>query len=624
MLVALSSDLQGEIGMAYWQSVRFKIVFGFLLIIVPMVAFIIYNNLYAMNVVRKQVSSNYNELLAVNVRENDKILLEFLYYMLRMKESDPDISLLRNLPLGDDEITFAKIRLSKQFIGNSAGINYNIDSLFIYPHKEDDIFLMTQSSLTSAEKKRAMLQWSREHLKEMSSEFLPKWDSIKIGDLHYFLKILDMGSDVYAGVLVRSESMMRGLDSFQVGPSGGSFLISNSGEIITEGGFEPLQDVQFRQKVLAIKDSYKTIKHAGKSYLVLSKPSVYTDMNYVIITTEDYILQNLPFFQKMLYVWIPLLVALLLSFYLLFLQRIMFKPLVDLIRGMRKLGQGQLDIRLPTDQSSEFAFMSGTFNQMAEQMEKLKIDVYEEQLRVQKAEYKHLQIQINPHFYMNCLNIIYNLAALKDFKSVQKLSLHLADYFRFLMQSHRSVVRLEDEISHIEHYLEIQKLRYVSKLTYEIHMQPQHLNCELSPLMIQPFVENSVIHGYNRRVQDGTVFRIIIHSEDDTEMPDRYIQLIIEDNGSGFPPDILRDLESNVYMRETNEQHLGIWNILRRFKLLYGDEGGITFHNAKGSGAVVTIRLPLSRTNSFDMDKGLIKIDSSGEDDTHAYDARRG
>lgn len=589
--------------MTYWKSVRFKIVFGFLLIIVPMVAFIIYNNLYAMNVVRQQVSSNYNKLLAVNVRENDKILLEFLYYLLRLKESDPDISMMRNLPIGDDEITFAKIRMNKQFIGNSAGINYNIDSLFIYPRKEDDIFIMTQSSLDSSQKKQAMLEWSRENLTKLSPVFLYKWDSIKIGDRHYFLKLMDMGSDVYAGVLVRAESMMRGLDSFQVGPGGDSFLISNDGELITEAVSEPLNDQQFRQKVLDIKDSYQTIKHAGKSYLVLSKPSAYTDVNYVIVTTEEYILQNLPFFQKMLYVWIPLLVALLLTFYLLFLQRIMFKPIVELIRGMRKLGQGRLDVRLPTDQSSEFAFMSGTFNQMAEQMEKLKIDVYEEQIRVQRAEYKHLQIQINPHFYMNCLNIIYNLAALKDFKSVQKLSLHLADYFRFLMQSHRSVVRLEDEIRHIEHYLEIQKLRYVSKLDYDIHIQPQHLNCELSPLMIQPFVENSVIHGYNHRVQDGTVFRIVIRSEDDREMPDRYVRLIVEDNGSGFPPDILRDLESNVYMMGTGEQHLGIWNILRRFKMLYGDEGGITFRNSENNGAVVEIRLPLSRTNSLDMDK---------------------
>lgn len=589
--------------MRYWQSVRFKIVTGFLLIIVPMVAFIIYNNLYAMNVVRDQVSSNYNKLLSVNVRENDKILLEFVYYLLRLKETDPDISLIKNLPVGDDEITFAKIRLQKQFIGNSGGINYNLDSLFIYPRKENDIFLTTQFSGDSAKKKNALLEWSRDHLDEVSPGFVPNWESIKIDEINYLMKFIDMGSDVYAGVLVRSESLMRGLESFDVGPEGDSFLIDNKGEMITGHNFAPMKDEHFRNEVIASKDSYGIINSGGKAYLVLSKPSTNADVNYVIVTTESYILQNLPFFQKMLYVWIPLLVALLLTLYLIFLQRVMFKPLVELIRGMRKLGQGRFDVRLPTDQSSEFAFMSGTFNQMAEQIELLKIDVYEEQLRVQRAEYKHLQVQINPHFYMNCLNIIYNLAALKDFKSVQKLSLHLADYFRFLMQSHRSVVRLEDEIGHIGHYMEIQKLRYVTKLDYEINIQPQHLSCELSPLMIQPFVENSVIHGYNHRIQDGSVFRILIRSEVDPDMPERYIRIIIEDNGSGFPPDMLRDLQSNDYLSGSGEQHLGIWNILRRFKMLYGEDGGITFHNGEQGGAVVEMQLPLSRNNVLDNEK---------------------
>ncbi len=609
--------------MSFWQSVRFKIVFGFFLIIVPMVAFIIYNNLYAMNVVRKQVSSNYDKLLAVSVRENDKMLLEFLYYLLRLKESDPDISLIKYLPVDDSDYTIAKIRLKNTFVGNSSGINYNIDSLFIYPRKEEDIFLTTQYSGDLAEKKKTLLDWSNKHLSDASLGLLPQWETIPIGDLHYLLKFIDMGSNVYAGVLVRSESLMKGLDSFDVGSEGDAFLINTGGEMITNNNFEPLRDERFRKEVAAMTDSYKIIKNGGKSYLVLSKPSSYVDANYVIVTTESYILQNLPFFQKMLYVWIPLLVAMLLSLYLIYLQRIVFKPLVDLIRGMRKLGQGKFNVRLPTNQSSEFAFMSGTFNQMAEQIEKLKIDVYEEQLRVQKAEYKHLQIQINPHFYMNCLNIIYNLAALKDYKSVQKLSLHLADYFRFLMQSHRSVVRLEDEIGHIGHYLEIQKLRYVTKLDYEIHVRKQHLSSELSPLMIQPFVENSVIHGFNGRVQDGSVFRILIRSEDDPEEPGRYVRLIVEDNGSGFPADMLRDLESNVYMSGTGEQHLGIWNILRRFKMLYGDDGGITFRNSPDSGAVVEIRLPLTRSNEIDMDKNISIMETNGKDDPHADDAGR-
>lgn len=609
--------------MKYWQSVRFKIVFGFLLIIVPIVAFIIYNNLYATNIVRKQVSSNYNKLLTVNVRENDKIMLEFVYYLLRMKQSDPDVTSIKNLPVGDDGYTLAKIRLRNNFIGNSAGMSYSIDTLFIYPRKEDEIFMSTQYSGDTVDKQNALKNWTKQHLRGGVLQFSTNWDSVRIGDIDYLAIAVDMGSNVFAGILVKAESLMRGMDSFEVGPNGGVFLIDKAANVVNDNGYAPLQDEQFREQISEMKDGYGVIRQGGESYLVLSQPSQYTAYSNVIIMPESYILQNLPYFQKALYVWVPLLVAIVLSLYLIFLQRVMFKPLVDLIRGMRKIGQGRLEVRLPTNQSSEFAFMSGTFNQMAEQIERLKIDIYEEQLRVQRAEYKHLQIQINPHFYMNCLNIIYNLAALKDYKSVQKLSLHLADYFRFLMQSHRSVVRLEDEIGHVKNYLEIHKLRYVSKLDYEIDIDARHLAVEIAPLMIQPFVENSIIHGFNRRVQDGSPFRIRLSSAYDPDEPGRYIRIVVEDNGSGFPADMLRDLESNVYMAGEGEQHLGIWNILRRFKMLYGDDGGISFRNADAGGAVVEIRLPASRAGQLDEDNGGANETLLLKEDSDADDARR-
>ncbi|MBO9598837.1 MAG: cache domain-containing protein, partial [Cohnella sp.] len=306
--------------MKYWQSVRFKIVFGFLLIIVPMVAFIIYNNLYAMNVVRNQVASNYNKLLSVNVRENDKVLLEFVYYLLRLKQSDPNIANIKNLRAEDDEYTLSKIRLANNFLGSSAGMNNSIDTLFIYPRKEDEIFMYTQYSGDSSLKQKAMKGWMQEQLRQDNPlHFSTEWESVKIRDIDYLQKVVDMGSDVFAGLLVRTESIMRGMESFEVGPDGGVFLINSTGEAINDKNFALLQDEQFRSQVSAMKDTYGVIRTAGKSYLVMSVRSSYTEFSSVIVMPESYILRNLPFFQKILYLWIPLLVAILLSLYLFFL-----------------------------------------------------------------------------------------------------------------------------------------------------------------------------------------------------------------------------------------------------------------------------------------------------------------
>ncbi|WP_219638895.1 sensor histidine kinase [Cohnella sp. CFH 77786] len=578
--------------MRFWQSVRFKIVFGFALILAPMVAFLIYHNMYATGVVREQISIQYSKLLDANAGETDKILKEYRYYLLRLAR-DPDIPIIQSYPSDSDEYVLAKQRLLIRFALDSTSIYDMLDTLFLYPRKERNIIFATQYNKNSEEKESALVDWSRKNLGDPRT-LDARWDTLTLpSGYHYFLHTVDLDLNVFAGALVPADSLMRVLAGFDVGPSGATMLLDSGGQLLAGSATGPAQSAEFRKRAAAQTGPYGILRgEDNANYLVMAKRSPYADLTYVLVMPESYILKNLPFFQKVLYFWIPLLVAALLSLYLLFLQSVVFRPLIELIRGMRKLGQGRFDIRLPVNRSSEFAFMSSSFNQMAEQIEKLKIDIYEEQLRVQRAEYKHLQVQINPHFYMNSLNIIYNLAALKDFKSVQKLSLHLADYFRFLMQSNRPVVALEDEIRHIGHYLEIQIVRYVTKLGYEIDVKPHHFRTEIPPLMIQPFVENSVIHAFNKRVQDGSLFRIAIRSEDEADESGRYVVLRVSDNGPGFPDAMLRELENGAYLSGNGEQHLGIWNVLRRFRMLYGEAGGISFRNAEEGGAVVEIRLP--------------------------------
>ncbi|MFC5470854.1 sensor histidine kinase [Cohnella suwonensis] len=587
--------------MQYWQSVRFKIVFGFLLLIAPMVLFLIYNNVYATNVVRDQISLHYNNLMAQQVKNNDAILQETMRYLYRMK-TDPDIQSLQSLSLAEDDsdYTMVKMELARRFLLDTGYYN-KVDTFFVYSSKDDDMFFSTQYSFHFAEVQSALLDYTTKLAKSGIPEETRRWERFSIpNDTNYLIKTVE-DSGIYIGALVQVDRLNEEVSHFDVGPDGATFVVDPAGNALTNSPLPVVQETIVHSEIVEMTKQGRTTWNKNH-YLVITQPSYISDIHYMIVIPETYILKNLPFFQKMLYVWIPLIVAVVLTLYLVFLQRVMFKPLVNLVRGMRKLGQGRFDIRMPVNtDNSEFAFMSGTFNLMAEQIEKLKIDVYEEQIRVQKAEYKHLQIQINPHFYMNSLNIVYNLAALKDFKSVQKLSLHLADYFRFLMLGHRTVLPLEDEIKHIEHYLEIQKIRYVTKLEYDIEVLPEHLAVQLSPLLLQPFVENSVIHGFYKKVQDGLPFRIRIQSAADEEEPERFIVLTISDNGPGFPEPFLENLQSGVHYETEGEAHLGIWNILRRFKMLYGDDGGITFMNAEG--AIVKVRLPIQRPNKFEVEE---------------------
>lgn len=321
----------------------------------------------------------------------------------------------------------------------------------------------------------------------------------------------------------------------------------------------------------------------------MREASSHADLEFELIIAEKNMLQNLPYLQLLIY-FLPLGGAFVLGIYLLYVQRILFKPLMQLIRGMRKIAQGELSIRLHEGSSTEFAFLIATFNNMVDQIENLKISVYEEKIRVQQAEFKHLQVQINPHFYMNSLNIIYNLAALKDTKSVQKMSLHLADYFRFIMRTNRTTMTLKDEIDHIRNYLEIQVMRYPDNLTFDLQLPETYSQYAIPPLIVQPFVENAVIHGFTK--QYGT-YVIQVKAEQDPEAPEEFFLLSISDNGNGFQPEMLQQLNSAQYLDQSGDEHLGIWNVRHRLQMNYGNRVALRFLNKPERGALVQIRLPL-------------------------------
>jgi len=284
------------------------------------------------------------------------------------------------------------------------------------------------------------------------------------------------------------------------------------------------------------------------------------------------------------------LLILILIIFLLFLNEVVFKPLYELIRGMKKISMGDLETRLQENKTTEFNFLAYSFNNMAEEVKDLKIGMYEEKLRVQQAEFKHLQAQISPHFYMNSLNIIYNFAALGDSESVKKMSLHLADYFRFIMKTNRSTVTLEEELKHIGNYIEIQQIRFPGKLQYAVELDPSILDMRIPALTIQPFVENAIIHGFKNRRQ---LFRIQIYAE---PAPVRdHLILYIQDNGVGFPEDVMRSVADDSPLSRNESSGLGIQNVIHRLKLHYEEDVRIEFSNADEGGAVIAIYLPIEK-----------------------------
>ncbi len=569
-------------------TLRTQLIRGFLLVVVSMALFLFYNNYYAMKIVREEVSQSTSNMLSIHVDQVDRMLEDAAGYLLRQilnTDSNSDLLALSRYPEKHGEYIYAKIRIQADLVEDSSGFE-NIDSFFVYVAEYDD-FVFSQASYVRTTELQEMLG---EQLRSPEQLTTGSWRVLIKDEVSYLVHVKPATAGVYVGAVIRLRDLIANLRDLDYGDQWEVLLLDPAGNSLTESALTQETRSAINAKLLTKPIAYQVFENPSDNnkYLLVSVPFRHALLNLAAIIPEKALLGRLPFFQGVIYA-IPLAVILVICFYSVFLKKVLLNPMNALIRGMRKVMTGDLEIAVKETKSYEFSFLIHTFNKMVSQMRHLKINVYEEMLKSQQSEFKHLQAQINPHFYLNSLNVIYSLSLLEENELVRKMTEHLAEYFRFITRSHRDTVKLEEEIRHIENYLEIQSLRFPDKLTYHIEVQESLRAHLILPLTIQPFVENAVIHG----MEEGAVpFHIEIKATAHASNAHAF-EIEIQDNGKGFSPETLAMFEHKDFGDGTGS-HMGVWNVYRRLGMMFGKRAEMTFANLSPKGAVVRLVIPMS------------------------------
>ncbi|MEK4994065.1 MULTISPECIES: sensor histidine kinase [unclassified Paenibacillus] len=333
----------------------------------------------------------------------------------------------------------------------------------------------------------------------------------------------------------------------------------------------------------------RTVKIEGESYSV---NIVYSDkMGWYLI---DYmplteILHPILTSNRLFYFAISaLLLMSCLVAYLLYVQ--VQVPIRLLVGGFQRLKQGDYSARVEIKGKNEFSFLSGRFNSMVEQIQMLIENVLMEKIHVREARLKQLQSQINPHFFYNCFSFITSMAKLDNMGAVVGMSHNLSRYYRYTTRQERDLVALSEEVEFVNHYLEIQKMR-MSRLRYEINIPPQMRKRELPPLVLQPLVENAVIHGIEPVAKEGLV-RIT------GSCAGREMTLTVEDDGQGMTPEEIIELENKLSRAMDEEMGCGLWNVHQRMRLRFGETSGLRISPSPLGGLQVTLQWLLPYTDN--------------------------
>jgi sensor histidine kinase YesM len=218
----------------------------------------------------------------------------------------------------------------------------------------------------------------------------------------------------------------------------------------------------------------------------------------------------------------------------------------------------------------------------------LEKEIKNAQLSLKEAELKALQAQINPHFLYNTLDSIQWLAVLRGAEDIQKTIQCLGQLLRHSLDRRSVIVNVAKELEQIRNYLFIQKMRYGDKLSYRINLEPGVLDFELPKLVLQPIVENAILHGVEPKAGCGSL------SIEGWLAKGEEAVIDITDDGVGMEEQALAGLRATLGsgVEGGAAQHLGLANVHRRLQHFFGEEYGLEVSSRPGGGSTVRMRLP--------------------------------
>lgn len=488
---------------------------------------------------------------------------------------------------------YANLNIIIKFKKDLLEYNY-ANAIFIYKTRAKELISASQKQ-TDTDRINSKLEELLQE-PEVGKKLTSQWKVFEMDGQYFLLRLTDTGYGTYIGVWVNLEDLLRPIRFLEFNENEQVMFANADGLVLTgssaQQSYKTISPDLLKQALNETAKPYTILEsqNNGSDSMAVSIHSDVSDLYLVVLLPVNSLLENLTIFQRVIYVT-PLVAVVFLVVFLFYLQRSIASPVKKLIRGMKKIQSGDLTARLNPSQLTEFNTINGAFNDMADQIEYLKSGIYEEQIRVQKAEIKELQAQIYPHFFANCLNLVYSLAQVKDTELVQKLTLHLVRHLTFMKRTNRSLATLSEELDHIDNYLNIQKIRFPKAFDYSIEIGRELGEMLIPAFIILPFVENAMEHGfcYRENIPFFVSVQVALYSEDS----ERMISIKIEDNGKGFSEEVLSALQSGSYFDNETNEHIGIWNVQRRCQLYYHSEVRLLFSNSPQGGAVVELILPV-------------------------------
>ncbi|MGB4658046.1 MAG: histidine kinase [Mobilitalea sp.] len=268
------------------------------------------------------------------------------------------------------------------------------------------------------------------------------------------------------------------------------------------------------------------------------------------------------------------------------ISRGLTKPLEQLTETIEIIKSGHTHQRVEDCKADEIGKLGQNFNEMLDEIEYFIGHEYETKPLLNKAEYKALQAQINPHFLYNTLDTMSSIASIQNCVVVSNLCQSLSNIFRYSLDIKHPYSTVAKEIIHLKNYIYVMSVRMGEDVEYQFNISDEILQDSIPRISMQPLVENALNHGLHNKRGDKKI-------EIEAFEQDGRLQIIVKDNGVGMNAEEMNDKlsENDRDFVETGSS-IGLFNINARMKMLYGDEFGLHIISEIDRGTSVYLTIP--------------------------------
>lgn len=534
---------------------------------------------------------NVAELLSVYNTQLSEDFQSTVTYLFQTSAYNTDIAMLN---ASSDPMTqsLCRIRILK-LLTQSLPAYPRLDGLFFYSPISDDFIYSsaTSTSASCASFAKNLLRSNREHLSDGVINYT-QWHLCRTEDATYLVRFVISGNAI-TGAWVSLDHLTNRLeDALEYEVS--IFYTDEEGRVIVDSDASPFTGFTVSDGAKA--DNLYTDPATSTEYLAIVNSPDYCSSSMVAFIPLDNIVQQMaPIYSKLSIIVIFLLFILATA--VLVYRKLFSIPSESFQKLLQSIREDGCSTQVTqATHCTEVMEINAQFNRMLEDIQQLRINIYEEQLAKDQIELRYLKTQLSPHFLVNCLSCFSALVSSCDKKPenrelLQQMMQTLSSHIRYTLSA-RSRVSLEEEVHYVGNYLSLISMRYPGCLHYALDVDDEACRATVFPMLLLMFTENTIKHN----MVMGEKLCIRIQGRLEEKDGQTRVHLVHLDSGSGFSEKDLEELSALRY-RSANSvckdgNGIGMYNIVQSLRIAYRNRAEILFSNEDGWGARIDIFIP--------------------------------